>query len=93
MVIATLCAELFVSPSNSLKDKRMVMRSLKSRLRSTFNVSIAELGNHQKWQRVTIGVAAVGTSTAQLNSVLSHVVNFLEDTREIELLDYEMEMM
>lgn len=62
MPIAFLTLELRIEGAHSLKDKRQVVRSLKDKLRHTFNVSVAELEETNLWQRATIGVVSVSIS-------------------------------
>ena len=59
MVIGTLEVELIVAESHSLKARRRVVRSLKDRIRSRFNVSVADVGDQDLWQRISLGVAVV----------------------------------
>ena len=58
-MIAFLTLELHIEAAQSLKDKRRVLRSLKDRLRNSFNVSVAELDASGLWNRATVGVVAV----------------------------------
>ena len=60
--IAQLTLEIRIEMSQSLKDKRQVVRSLKDKLRAHFNVSVAELEETDLWQRATIGVVAISSS-------------------------------
>ena len=69
------------------------MKSLKDRIRKNFNVSIAELGNHEKWQRASLGVVNVGMDNRIVNSALSKVVELIKNTHSVELLDYNMELL
>ena len=82
-------------PENaSLKDKRRVLKSITSRVRNKFNVSIAEVGDHDLWQLATLGICCVSNDKRFTNEVLSKVVDFIVDGRfEIEILDYEIEIM
>ena len=57
-MIAFLTLELHIEAAQSLKDKRQVLRSLKDRLRASFNVSVAELDPSPIWNRATIGVVS-----------------------------------
>jgi uncharacterized protein YlxP (DUF503 family) len=81
-------------PENmSLKGKRQVLKSITSRVRNKFNVAVAEVDNNDAWQIATIGVCYISNNKRHSNQVLSKVVNFIEDSRfEIEILDYEMEI-
>ena len=82
-------------PENaSLKDKRRVLKSITSRVRNKFNVSVAEVGDHDLWQLATLGICCVSNDKRFTNEVLSKVVDFIVDGRfEIEILDYEIEIM
>jgi uncharacterized protein len=73
MPIAFLTLELHIEAAHSLKDKRQVLRSLKDRLRSSFNVSVAELDPSSLWNRATIGVAAISDSRDYLDGLMKQV--------------------
>lgn len=92
MTIGLLKIDLHIPDSGSLKEKRMVTKSLKDRLRRKFNITITESDNHDKWQRVTLGIATINTSARYANQILSGVVKFIEGTKEAEILKYEIEM-
>ena len=83
---------LRISESHSLKEKRRVVRSIKDRVRSKFNVSIAEIDELDKWQWATLGVACVSRDSSFANSVLSKVVDLVDGMRPAELVDYEIEI-
>jgi uncharacterized protein YlxP (DUF503 family) len=70
MPIAFLTLELRIEGSHSLKDKRQVVRSLKDKLRHSFNVSVAELEETDLWQRATIGVVSVSSSRDYLEGLM-----------------------
>jgi uncharacterized protein YlxP (DUF503 family) len=73
MPIATLTLELAIEHAQSLKDRRQVVRSLKDKLRHGFNISIAEMDDAQLWNRATLGVVAISSSTAYLSGQLREV--------------------
>jgi uncharacterized protein YlxP (DUF503 family) len=93
MTIGILRLVLFIPDSNSLKEKRMVLHSLKARLRNSFNVAVTQIDDEDKWQKTTIAVAGVERDRKNMNSLLSKVINFIEDFRGIELIDQEMELL
>lgn len=93
MIVGIVKIVLFFPASGSLKEKRMVLRSLKARLRANFNVAVAEIDDQDKWQRSTLALATVGTDKASVNSLLSHLVNHCERATQMQLLDYEMELL
>ena len=82
-------------PENlSLKGKRGVLKSITSRVGNKFNVSVAEVGDNDAWQRVTIGICYVSNDRRHTNQVLSTVVDFIDNGRfDIEMLDYEIEIL
>ena len=82
-------------PENvSLKGKRQVLKSITTRVRNKFNVSAAEVDNHDLWQLATIGVCCVSNNRRYTNEVLSKVVDFVTNSRfEVEILDYEIELL
>jgi len=92
MTIGILKLVLFIQNSNSLKEKRMVLHSLKAKLRNNFSVAITQIDDEDKWQRATLAVAGVKRDRQNMNSTLSEVVNFIEKFNSINLIDYEMEL-
>jgi uncharacterized protein len=72
-MIASLTLELRIEAAQSLKDKRQVLRSLKDRLRASFNVSVAELDPSSLWNQATIGVVAISHSRDYLDGLLKNV--------------------
>jgi uncharacterized protein len=73
MPIAFLTLELHIEAAQSLKDKRQVLRSLKDRLRSGFNVSVAELDPSGLWNRATLGVVSISDSRDYLDGLMKNV--------------------
>lgn len=92
MTVGILKLILFIQESNSLKAKRMVLHSLKARLRNNFNIAIAQIDDEDKWQKTTLAVVSVGKDRKNTNHTLSSVVNFIERFNSINLIDYEMEL-
>ena len=91
MVVGALCAELHLPDSQSLKDKRSVLKSLKDRIRGKFNVAVAEVEPNDKWQRACLGIAAVGSERAYVDKLLEEVVRWLEDDRIVAVIRVEQE--
>lgn len=73
MPIAYLTLELRIEGAHSLKDKRQAVRSLKDRLRNSFNVSVAEIDSTDLWQRATIGVVSISDSRDYLEGLMNNV--------------------
>jgi len=77
-VVAVGVWELMLPGSHSLKDKRMVVRSLKDRIRNRFNVSVAETGHQDSWGRVELTVALVASDRGAADSVLDGLDRLVE---------------
>jgi len=93
MVVGLCQIHLQVPASQSLKDKRRVLRSILQRLRNEFNVSAAEVDHLDSWQLSTIAVACVSTSSSHAHGLLERVVHYVEGQRfGVILLDYETEL-
>ena len=72
-LIAFLTLELRIEAAQSLKDRRQVVRSLKDRLRNSFNVSVAELEPGTLWNQATIGVVSISSSRDYLDGLMKNV--------------------
>ena len=84
---------LRVPGNQSLKGKRQVARSITSRVRTKFNVAIAEVDDNDLRQRLTLGISCVSNNSRHANEILSKVMQYIEETTgDVELLDWEMEM-
>jgi len=92
MTIGILKLLLFIPESNSLKDKRMVLHSLKAKMRNKFNVAITQIDDEDKWQKATLAIVGVEKDKRHMNSVLSEIINFVENFNSAELINHEMEM-
>lgn len=92
MTIGILKLVLFIQDSNSLKEKRMVLHSLKARLRNKFNVAVTQIDDEDKWQKTTLAIVGVEKDRKNINSTLSNIVNFIEASNNINLINYEMEL-
>jgi uncharacterized protein len=91
MVIAYAVFDLHLPGCRGLKEKRMIVKSLKSRIRNEFEVSAAEVGDQDILQRSQLGVAAVGPDQEPLDALLQRVLRFVEENLDGELLDYRNE--
>lgn len=89
--IALLMLDFHIPESGSLKSKRRVISSIKEKIKSKFNVSVAELGELDKWQRTIFGVVMIGNDKPFIESSISSVLNFAEGFREAELIDSRIE--
>ncbi len=94
MVIGACTVHLRIVGNRSLKDKRRVIKPIMARVRNQFHVAIAEVDDNDAWQSATLGIACVSNDAAHANSILSHVVAFIEQAnRDVELIDYQIEIL
>jgi len=70
------------------------LKSITTRVRSQFNVSVAEVDDHDLWQLATIGICCVSNNKRYTNQVLSKVVDFITAGRfDVEILNHEIEIL
>ena len=94
MSIGVLRIRLRLPENSSLKGKRKVLKSITARVGSKFNVAVAEVSDHDRWQLATIGVCCVSNDGRHTNEFLSKVVDFVINGRfEAEILDCEIEIL
>ncbi len=77
-ILATCLLALRLPESQSLKDKRQVLRSLQSRLRERFSVTVAETGSQDKWQSAELLIAYAASDSRHAQEVLSKVIDYAE---------------
>lgn len=78
MNIGLLELKLHIPYAQSLKDKRMTIRSLKDRLRKRFNVSVSEVNHQELWQRAEIGIVSIGSDPTYLEQQLALALQDVE---------------
>lgn len=90
MVVAVGTADLWIESSQSLKDRRRVVRSLADRLKARLNVSVAELEEPFSWQWARLAVACVSQTEAQARAVMDQARRLVEGNAEAELTQFEV---
>lgn len=93
MVIGILELEIKLFSSDSLKNKRRIIKSLIDRIRNNFNVSVSEIRHQDLWQRAGLGIALLTTEGKFAQSILSKIVDFIKKDKKISLIDSKMEIM
>ena len=93
MIVGAAVVELHVQASQSLKQKRGVVRSVVQRLRNRFNVAVAEIGGQDTWQRAVLGITATGIDRTQVRGVLTRVLVFIEDLHLAEVTNSDIELL
>jgi len=92
MVVGSLKIEFHLADNRSLKGKRKVVRSMVDKVKSRFNVSIAEVGSNDKWQKIELGISAVGNDRRHIDSSLNHVLGFLDSLYLAQIVNTEIEI-
>jgi len=92
LVVGTLEIDLFIRESRSLKARRRVVNSLKGRIQSKFNVSVADVGPQDVWQRSVLGVAVVANDRRFVNEVLSKVLALVGSDPRVEVVGQTMNL-
>ena len=86
-IIVGLCTvELFIPESQSLKDKRQVLLSLKDRLREKFNLSVAEVDGQDLWQKAVLGLVCVANEGRYVNQVCDQALNLIRNVPAVEIV-------
>lgn len=94
MVVGLATVTLHVADTGSLKGKRRVVKSVVTRMRSRFNVAIAEVDDLDSWSTATIGIACVSNDGAHAHAMLQKVVSAIERERlDAVLVDYGIELL
>lgn len=91
MTIGILEIKLRIDSSHSLKDKRMILESLKDKLRNKFNIAISEIGEQDKWQISQLCVVSVNSDKRFLDTLISKIIEFVQEFPLIEIIDYQIE--
>lgn len=91
MVAKLLTVDLLIPGCSSLKEKRLVLSSLKTRLRRKFNVSVAEVDHHNKWQRARLAACTVGVDRKTVDGCFEKVLKFIERDFRVEITDTQQE--
>lgn len=93
MIVGAALVEIHVHGSRSLKQKRGVVRSIVQRLRNRFNLSVAEVGGQDTWQRACLGLAIAGSDETTVRRQLEKALGFIEDLHLAEVLGSEVEIL
>jgi uncharacterized protein YlxP (DUF503 family) len=91
VIVACLKVQFLIPGCTSLKEKRFILSSLKTRLRNKFNIAICECGYQDKWQRSEVAMATVASGRKGVDRTTQSIKTFLEREHRIVLLEFEKE--
>jgi uncharacterized protein YlxP (DUF503 family) len=92
MVVGIGVIDLMVHESSSLKTKRRVIKSILGRVRSKFDLSIAEVGDQDKWQKSRLGFAVISNDGGHAHRMLETVIGFVENLHLAEVINADIEI-
>jgi len=92
MVVGIGVVRVMIHTSSSLKAKRQVVKSILGRVRSKFDVSIAEVDDQDKWQSCTIGFAVVSNEAGHAHTMLQTITDYVERLHLAEVVDSHIEI-
>ncbi len=92
MTLGLLQLIIRIPGSNSLKEKRRVLHSLRDRLRDKYNISITEIDDQDKWQKAILAIAKVDKERKMLDRSLGNIVDFIRNSNSVEIIDYQIEL-
>ena len=93
MIVGLCTVDIHFPDAQSLKSKRKILVSLKTRLQNRFNISIAEIDENELWQKSILGIASVANETARVHQTLDHVLNDIRANPSLELLRSQIEIL
>lgn len=89
MKILFMTVTLRASWSHSLKEKRMVVKSIVQKLKNKFNISVAEVADQDIHQTIIIGIVGICGTSSQLDSTMEHIITFIECNTDAEIIDIQ----
>ncbi|MFB4211165.1 DUF503 domain-containing protein [Shouchella sp. 1P09AA] len=84
MHVAVVRCECFIFMAQSLKEKRSVLKSIVTRMRQRFNVSVAETDHQHLWQRAELTIAAVNSSKQSLEAEIQRALHLIDQHDQVE---------
>ena len=92
MKILVMKGDLRAAYVHSLKEKRMIVKSIIGKLQNKFNVSIREVENQDLHQRISIGIVKLELNSKDSDQSKDKILNFIEENCEAEIIDIESEI-
>jgi uncharacterized protein YlxP (DUF503 family) len=93
MHVGVLRVHFHIFTAHTLKEKRQVLTSIKGRLQSRFNVSVAEIGSQNLRTAGELGVAMIGSDRRYVNGAMDKILNFVASNPAIRIIEHDIEIM
>ena len=92
MIVGICEIDVLIPQASSLKEKRIVIKSIKDKISKRFNVSIAEVGYQDKWQRSLLGVAKVSNDTISIEKVFDFIDKLIIADGRMEIINWNKKL-
>ena len=92
MIIEAATIKLYAPLVHSLKEKRMVVKSLIDKTKNKFNVSISEVDEQDFHQTIVLGLACVTGTVSHADSMMDSILTFIEDNADAEIMEVQREI-
>jgi len=93
IIIGACKVYLHINMAYSLKDKRMIIKSLIDRMKNKFNISVSEVELQDIHKKACIGFACVTSKSSHAESIVNNVINFIENNTDAEIYDIQTEIL
>ena len=93
MIVGLMTLDLHIPAAGSLKEKRLVVKSIIDRTRNKFNVSVSEVDGGDLWQRCVLGIALVSNETVMIHKVFGKIRELVLRNHSVELIDATVELL
>ena len=93
MIIGICTCEIYIFNANSLKSKRSVVKNIIEKSKNRFNISIAEVGENDKWQKSIIAFSTISNDQRLVEETIEKVINFFDSYSEIEIINIKREIL
>ena len=92
MLVGICELEFIMYDLGSLKEKRQIVKSVIDRIKSRYNVSIAEIGSQDKWQKGEIGFCCISNDRKHTDEMINKVINFIENDGRLDISKCNVEI-
>jgi uncharacterized protein YlxP (DUF503 family) len=93
MIVGTIKIKIHIQWSHSLKEKRMVVKSICARVQNRFKVSIAEVEEQDTHQLIVLGIACVTNDSTKADSIIDNIINYIESNTEGDIINIDREIL
>lgn len=93
MIIGVCTISLYLPTSSSLKAKRNILKSLKTRIKNNYNVSISEIEYHKLWKNTTLGLSCIGKDKKYIDNLFNKIIHFIDQENDFEIINAKINIL